>query len=66
MKKNDVVQFNENHKWCGALGIINEVKDCKENGQEELANTYIKSCNLAIRIEESKNNLKNKINSIRI
>ena len=22
MKKNDVVQFTENHKWCGCLGII--------------------------------------------
>ena len=28
MKKNDVVQFTENHKWCGCLGIIEEVKDC--------------------------------------
>lgn len=26
MKNNDVVQFNENHKWCGSLGIITEVK----------------------------------------
>ena len=32
MKVNDVVQFNENHKWCGCLGIITEVKDCKQNG----------------------------------
>ena len=23
---NDVVQFTENHKWCGCLGIITEVK----------------------------------------
>ena len=22
MKKNDVVQFTEGHKWCGCLGII--------------------------------------------
>ncbi len=22
----DVVQFTESHKWCGSLGIINEVK----------------------------------------
>ena len=28
----DVVQFNEKHKWCGSLGIITEVKDCKDNG----------------------------------
>ena len=23
---NDVVQFNEKHKWCGCLGIINEAR----------------------------------------
>lgn len=28
---NDVVQFNENHKWCGCLGIVNEVKNCGED-----------------------------------
>ena len=27
LKLNDVVQFNENHKWRGALGIVNEVKE---------------------------------------
>ena len=26
MKIGDVVQFNENHKWCGCLGIIDEIK----------------------------------------
>lgn len=26
MIKNEVVQFNENHKWCGCLGMITEVK----------------------------------------
>lgn len=26
MTKNDVVQFTENHKWCGCLGIINQDK----------------------------------------
>ena len=30
MNKGDVVQFNENHKWCGTLGIIQEVKQCYE------------------------------------
>ena len=24
--KNDVVQFTENHKWCGCLGIVEEVE----------------------------------------
>lgn len=28
MKVNDVVQFNEKHKWCGSLGIICEIKKC--------------------------------------
>lgn len=23
----DVVQFNENHKWCGCLGIVEEVSE---------------------------------------
>ena len=31
LKLNDVVQFNENHKWCGALGIVNEVKELKND-----------------------------------
>ena len=26
MTVNDVVQFTENHKWCGCLGIITEDK----------------------------------------
>lgn len=26
LKKHDVVQFNENHKWCGSLGFVTEVK----------------------------------------
>lgn len=27
MKFGDVVQFNENHKWYGSLGIIYEIKE---------------------------------------
>lgn len=27
----DVVQFTENHKWCGCLGIIEEVKHCADD-----------------------------------
>ena len=26
MKVSDVIQFNENHKWCGCFGFINEIK----------------------------------------
>lgn len=25
-KVGDAVQFNENHKWCGCLGIVEQVK----------------------------------------
>ena len=32
MEKYDVIQFNENHKWRGCLGIITKIKDCGENG----------------------------------
>lgn len=31
MKKGDVVQFNENHKWIGSLGIITEAKKCGDD-----------------------------------
>ena len=30
IKKGSVVQFNENHKWCGCLGIVTEVKKDKD------------------------------------
>lgn len=26
-----VVQFTENHKWCGALGFVSEVKKCNDD-----------------------------------
>lgn len=29
IEKDDVVQFNEKHKWRGCLGIIREVKICQ-------------------------------------
>lgn len=31
MTINDVVQFNENHKWCGCFGYISEIKICRED-----------------------------------
>lgn len=30
----DVVQFTENHKWRGCLGIVNEVKNCRNKTLE--------------------------------
>jgi len=29
--ENAIVQFTENHKWCGCLGIVTEVKDCGDD-----------------------------------
>ena len=29
IKVGTVVQFNENHYWCGCLGIVNEAKKLK-------------------------------------
>ncbi len=31
MELNDVIQFNENHKWCGCFGYIDEVKICGDD-----------------------------------
>lgn len=42
MKKGDVVQFNENHKWCGCLGIINEIKEIHNNELNEDGNNDIR------------------------
>ena len=28
IEKDDVVQFTENHKWCGCLGVVTEDKGC--------------------------------------
>jgi len=39
--------------------IVEEVS--RSNAVSQLANTYIKSCNLIIRIEESKQQIKDKI-----
>lgn len=36
----------------------------RSNAISQIANTYIKSCNLVIRVEESKINVKNKISDV--
>ena len=30
-QKNDVVQFTENHKWCGCIGIVDKIKQCDDD-----------------------------------
>lgn len=41
-----------------------EEEVARSNAISQLANTYIKTCNLIIRVEESKNNVKNKISEV--
>lgn len=28
---NDVIQWTEEHKWCGLFGIITEIKECGDD-----------------------------------
>ena len=44
------------------VNISEEV--ARANAVSQLSNTYIKSCNLIIRVEESKVNIKNKIHNL--
>lgn len=34
IEKDDVVQFTENHKWRGCLGIIRKIKNCRNKTLE--------------------------------
>lgn len=38
----------------------------RSNAVSQLANTYIKACNLVIRVEEGKLNLKNKLGGVSV
>lgn len=57
-------------KLINSLERLDKAKDdlneevARSNAISQLANTYIKSCNLIIRAEESKNGVKNKINGV--
>lgn len=31
MSENDVIQFNESHKWAGCFGIITKVEQCGDD-----------------------------------
>lgn len=55
-------------KLIGALDSLSNAEGealalevAKSNAVSQLANTYIKSCNLIIRVEESKQKLSNKL-----
>lgn len=36
INKNDVIQFTENHKWCGCLGIVVAIKTIEEEKNKYL------------------------------
>lgn len=55
--------MNNLERLDNAKENINE-EVARSNAVAQLSNTYIKSCNLIIRIEESKINIKNKINDV--
>ena len=52
------------------LQRLNDAKDnvseevARSNAISQIANTYIKSCNLVIRAEESKINIRNKVSKV--
>lgn len=55
--KNDVVQFNENHSWCGCLGIVEEVKLSKimvgvpmpsNDGESRIAYIFCKASDVEV------------------
>lgn len=70
MNKNDANIKKIQDKLMENLERLNNTKDnvneevARSNAISSLANTYIKTCNLIIRVEESKNAIKNKINNI--
>lgn len=55
--------MNSLKRLDGAKNDLNE-EVARSNAISQLANTYIKSCNLIIRVEESKNGVRNKINGV--
>lgn len=66
--ENNLKEIQE--KLMNSLERLDKAKDglgeevARSNAISQLANTYIKSCNLIIRVEETKNGVKNKINGV--
>lgn len=66
--ENDIKEIQE--RLMNNLERLDNAKDnvneevARSNAVSLIANTYIKSCNLIIRVEESKTAVKNKINNV--
>lgn len=66
---NDDIKTIQEKIMASLIKLDSEEEDigsevARSNAVSQLANTYIKSCNLLIRVEESKLILKNKMNSV--
>lgn len=65
---NDIKEIQE--KLMNNLERLDNAKDniseevARSNAVAQLSNTYIKTCNLVIRIEESKNDIRNKVSKV--
>ena len=65
---NDIKEIQE--RLMNNLERLDNAKDniseevARSNAVSQLSNTYIKTCNLVIRIEESKNNIRNKVSKV--
>lgn len=62
IKKIQESLMNNLNRLDKAENVTEEV--ARSNAVSQLANTYIKSCNLIIRLEESKIKVKNKVNDV--
>lgn len=54
---NDVVQFNENHRQCPALGVVDEVKKIKDDTRYMIAVPIPDKGTAYIYVLESDNNI---------
>lgn len=65
---NDIKNIQE--RLMNNLERLDNAKDniseevARSNAVAQLSNTYIKTCNLVIRIEESKNDIRNKVSQV--
>ena len=55
IQKNDVVQFNERHKWCGSLGIVTKITETDKGSMYMIAVPIPETGIAYIRVLDSEN-----------
>lgn len=55
IQKNDVVQFNERHRWCGSLGIVTKITEIDSDTLYMVAVPIPESGIAYIRVMDSEN-----------